>query len=133
MNHVFFSHHVDDQVHVHRLSGEHMAPGCTKGRWQVSGGSVMLWAMLCWETLSPAIHVTLTHTTFLSIVAGPVHGFMETVFPGGCGLYQQDNVPCHKAKMAQEWLRKHNNEFEVLTWTPDFPDVNPIEHLDKQV
>jgi len=45
---------------------------------------------------------------------------METVFPGGCGLFQQDNAPCHKAKMVQEWFEEHNNEFEVLTW-PQFP------------
>ena len=41
--------------------------------------------------------------------------FMETVFPDGCGLVQQDNTPCHKAKLVQEWFEEHNNEFEVLT------------------
>ncbi|KAK3547699.1 hypothetical protein QTP86_027744, partial [Hemibagrus guttatus] len=77
-----------------------MAPGCTMGRRQAGGGSVMLWAMFCWETLGPAIHVdvTLTRITFLSIVADHVHSFMETIFPVGCGLFQQDNAPCHKAK-----------------------------------
>ncbi|KAK3543439.1 hypothetical protein QTP70_020917, partial [Hemibagrus guttatus] len=55
--------------------------------------------------------------------------FMETVFPDGCGLFQQDNAPCHKAKMLQEWFDEHNNEFEVLTWPPNSPDLNPIEHL----
>jgi len=54
---------------------------------------------------------------------------METVFPGGCCLFQQDNAPCHKAKMVQEWFEKHNNKFEVLTWPPNSPDLNPIEHL----
>ena len=101
------------------------------GRRQAGRGSVMLWVMFCWETLGPAIHVdvTLTHTTYLSIVADHVHPFMETVFPGGSGLFQQDNVPCHKAKMVQEWFEEHNNEFEVLTWPPNSPDLNPIQHL----
>ncbi|KAK3532978.1 hypothetical protein QTP70_006210 [Hemibagrus guttatus] len=58
--------------------------------------------------------VTLTRTTYLSIVADHVHPFMETVFPHGCGLFQQDNVPCHKAKMVQEWFDEHNNKFEKL-------------------
>ncbi|KAK3519523.1 hypothetical protein QTP70_033853, partial [Hemibagrus guttatus] len=66
-----------------------------------------------------------------------VHPFMETVFPDGCGLFQQDNAPCHKAKIIQEWFDEHNNEFDVLTWPPNSPDLNPIEHLrnvlDKQV
>ncbi|KAK3539724.1 hypothetical protein QTP70_012747 [Hemibagrus guttatus] len=116
-----------------------MAPGCTMGRRRAGGGSVMLWAMFCWETLGPAIHVdvTLTRTTYLSIVTDHVHLFMEAVFPDGCGLFQQDNAPCHKAKMLQEWFDEHNNQFEVLTWAPNSPDLNPIQHLwdvpDKQV
>ncbi|KAK3566489.1 hypothetical protein QTP86_034054 [Hemibagrus guttatus] len=85
---------------------------------------VMLWAMFCWETLGPAIHVdvTLTHTTCLSIVADHVHPSMETVFPDGCGLFQQDNAPCHKAKMVQEWFDEHN-KFKVLTWPPNSPEL----------
>ena len=45
---------------------EHMAPGCTMGRRQAGGGSVIFWAMFCWETLRPAIlvDVTLTLTTW---------------------------------------------------------------------
>ena len=50
---------------------------------------VNLWKMFCWENLGPGIHVevTLTRTTYLSIVADL---FMEMVFPGGCGLFQQE-------------------------------------------
>ncbi|KAK3531598.1 hypothetical protein QTP70_024987 [Hemibagrus guttatus] len=76
----FLLHHVDDRVRVHHLPGEHMAPGCTMGRRRAGEGSVMLWAMFCCETLGPAIHVdvTLTLTTYLSIIADSVHPFMET-------------------------------------------------------
>ena len=51
--------------------------------------------MFFWETLGPAIHVDvpLTRTTYLSIVADHVLPFMETVFPDGSGLFQQDNAP----------------------------------------
>ncbi len=61
-----------------------------------------VWALFCWETLGPVIlvDVTLTHTTYLSIVADHVHPFMETVFAGGHGPFQQDNEPCHKSKMS---------------------------------
>jgi len=102
----FLLHHVDGRVHVRRLPEEHMAPGCNMGGRQDGEGNVMLWAMFCWETLGPAIHVdvTWTCTTYLSIVADHVHPFMEMVFPGGCGLFRQDNAPCHKTKMVQEWF-----------------------------
>ena len=48
----------------------------------------MLWAMFCWETLGPAIHVdvNLTRVTHLNIVADQVHRFMAMVFPDGSGL-----------------------------------------------
>ncbi|KAK3566845.1 hypothetical protein QTP86_004548 [Hemibagrus guttatus] len=99
------------------------------GRRKAGRGSVMLWAMFCWETLGHAIHVdvTLTRTTYLSIAADHVHPFMETVFPDGCGLFQQDNAPCHKAEMVQEWFDEHNNMFEVFTWPPNSPDLNAIQ------
>ena len=96
----------------------------------------MLSATFC---LGPAIHldVTLTHTTYLNIAADHVHPFMETIFPDGCGFFQQDNTPCKKTNMFQEWFEEHNNKFEVLTWPPNSPDLNPIEHLwdvlDKQI
>ena len=99
----------------------------------------MLWPMFCWETLGPAIYVdvTLTLTTYLSIVADHIHPFMKTVFPDGCGLFQQDNALCHKAKIVHEQFEEHNNKFEGLTWPPNSPDLNPIVHLwdvlDKQV
>ncbi|KAK3572875.1 hypothetical protein QTP86_009313 [Hemibagrus guttatus] len=42
-----------------------------------------------------------------------------------------------KNKMLQEWFDERNNQFEVLTWPPNSPDLNPIQHLwdvlDKQV
>lgn len=38
----------------------------------------MLWAMFCWETLGPGIHVDvpLTYTTHLKIVTHYIHRFM---------------------------------------------------------
>ena len=44
---------------------------------------------------------------------------------------------CHKAEMVQECFEEHNNQFEVLPWPPNSPDVKPTERLwdalDKQV
>ena len=82
---------------------------------KAGGGSMMLWAMFCWETLSPDIHVdvTLTRNTYLNIVSDQVYPFMAKVFPDGSGLFQQDNAPCHKTKMLQEWFEEHNNQFKL--------------------
>ena len=63
----FLWHHMDGQLCVRHLPGEHVAPECTMRKRQVSGGSAMVWEMFCLKTLGPTIHVdvTLTRTTYL--------------------------------------------------------------------
>lgn len=54
---------------------EHLVSGCTMESRRAGRGRVIIWAMLCWETFGPAIHVDvmLTCTTYLSIIADHVH------------------------------------------------------------
>ena len=63
--------------------------------------------------------------------------YMAMVFSDGGGPFQQDNAPCHTAKIVQEWFEDQEKEFKVLTWPSYSPDLIPIDHLwdvlDKQV
>ena len=49
--------------------------------------------------------------------------------PSSDGYIQQDNAPCHKAHIISNWFLEHDNEFTVLQWPPQSPDLNPIEDL----
>ncbi len=54
---------------------------------------------------------------------------MTTVYTSSDGYFQQDNAPCHKAQIISEWFLEHENEFTLLKWPPQSPDLNPIEQL----
>ncbi len=108
---------------------ESMDPSCLVSTVQAGGGGVMMWGIFSWHTLGPLapIEHCLNTTAYLSIVTMSIP--LRLVYPSSEGYFQQDNAPCHKAQIISDWFIEHDNEFNLLKWSPQSPDLNPIEHF----
>ena len=122
----FLLRHSDGRVRIWRKQLESMDPSCLVSTVQAGGGGAMVWGIFSWHTLGPLVLIEhrVNATAYLSIVA-----VMTTVYPSSDGYFQQDNAPCHRARIISDWFLEYDNEFTVLKWPPQSPDVNPIEPL----
>ncbi len=95
----------------------------------------MVWGVFSWHTLGPLVPIEhhVYATAYLSIVSDHVHPFMTTVYPSRDGYFQQDNAPCHKAQIISDWFLEHDKEFTLLKWSPQSPDLNPIEEREIRI
>ncbi|GFW48067.1 transposable element Tc1 transposase [Trichonephila clavipes] len=127
----FVIHHADDRVMIRRLPGEQLLPQYRVGHTQAGGGGIMLWGTFCWASLGPVVVVeqAMNATWHLNIIADQLYPYMASLFPAGNGMFQQNNAPCHKAKIVLEWFQEHDAEFHLMTWLPNSPDLNMIEHI----
>lgn len=75
------------------------------------------------------------HRTILDICALPEHHsrpvlpFPITMFAAGYFVNQQDNAPYYTGRIIEDWFEDHPSEFQVMSWPPNSPDMNPMEHL----
>ncbi|GBM34427.1 Transposable element Tcb2 transposase [Araneus ventricosus] len=91
----------------------------------------MLWGTFSSAFLVPLVVVEriMKAAYYLNIIADQLHPYLAFVFPTGNGIFQQDNAPCHKARIVLECFEEHTDEFHLMSWPPISPDLNLMEHI----
>ena len=94
------------------------------------GGSIMIWGCMTAEgpgymrkidgKMDQYLYKTILEDDLIKTIE-----FFE--FESEQVIFQHDNDPKHKAKSVKKWLE--TQEFQVLEWPAQSPDLNPIENL----
>ncbi len=84
----------------------------------------LLYWIFSWHTLDPLVPIEhrLNSTDYLSIVVDHVHPFMTTVYH----LLMTTSsriMHRHKVQIISDWFLEHDNEFTLLKWPPQSPDL----------
>lgn len=94
----------------------------------MGGGSVMIWASFGWHGKSDICFVDKRFKAidYQNMLKDHLVNF-GVKMGGNEWIFQQDNVPIHKAKVNMKWFNRL--KIDLMEWPSLSPDLNPIENL----
>lgn len=94
------------------------------------GGGLMVWGCITTRGVGPLVKIEgkLTQTSYKKLLQQHLLSAVANHhLEGHRVIFQQDNDPKHTAKSVMQWFTRQ--EFELLPWPAQSPDLNPIEHI----
>ncbi len=78
----------------------------------------MLWGAFCWHGLGPLVPLMerVTANQYNVVLSDHLHPMMKHFYPDGSGVFQDDNVPIHRARGVTEWFDEYENYVNHSLW-----------------
>ena len=114
---------------MRRRPGEEYLPQCLNTTMKHGGGRIMVLGCIARNGIGRLhkIDGNVTAQHYLKILKYCAVPSLQHLFGDQPAIFQQDNAPCHTAKVVKEWIEANN--IDVLSWPGNSPDLNPIEHI----
>jgi len=121
----------DGRVYTWKEKGESLSDRTTTPTVKHGGGNnLIIWGCMGWNGVGMVVEVEgrMNAEQYCQILEdGMVESFEKLEMEEEERIFQQDNDPKHTSKRAIQWFE--DNNIQVLPWTAQSPDINPIEHL----
>ena len=90
----------------------------------------MMWGCFCWHGVGYACKIDgrMDKELYCKILEDDLQKSIEYYgLDRDNIIFQQDNDSKHTSGLAKQWFK--DDGIDVLLWSPQSPDLNPIEHL----